>query len=99
MAEKLTALSDLKDKFGKYPQLADLFTDIETWTGQINLYNKESAGNDEIGKKYHENVDAPTESIIKLLKSVRSTVESAGTGGTNTANILNDADHEAGNSV
>ncbi|MFD5434066.1 hypothetical protein ACFWJ4_18165 [Kitasatospora sp. NPDC127067] len=94
---KLTALSDLTDKFSKYPELSDLFHEFEVKTGEINEYNKNSAGHDEIGTTYHDNVDEPTTSITELFKKVRKTVESAGRGGTNTSNILNDADQDAKN--
>ncbi|MET8541613.1 hypothetical protein ABZW03_13305 [Kitasatospora sp. NPDC004799] len=91
----LTALSDLTDKFSKYPELSDLFKELESRTREINEYNKNSAGNDEIGKTYHENVDEPTTSITGLFKKVRATVESAGQAGKNTSTILNNADEDA----
>ncbi|GAB7186957.1 hypothetical protein ATKI12_6788 [Kitasatospora sp. Ki12] len=96
MAEKLTALSDLIHKFAKYPELADLFKEIQAKTTEINEFNKNSAGHDELGKTYHENVDEPTTTITELFAKVQHTVDTAGKGGKNTSQIMNDADHEAG---
>lgn len=95
MAEKLTALSDLESKFSKFHEMSDLISTIKGKTDEINKYNKSSAGNDEIGKQYHENVDKPTEGIIKLFAKVSEVLDSAGQGGKAAAKIFNDADHDA----
>ncbi|WP_031069275.1 hypothetical protein [Streptomyces sp. NRRL WC-3742] len=95
MAEELKALSDLESKFAKFHEMSDLITLIKGKTDEINRYNKSSAGNDDIGKQYHENVDRPTEGVIKLFSRVSEVLDSAGQGGRNASQILNDADHDA----
>ncbi|MCU7825980.1 hypothetical protein [Kitasatospora sp. DSM 101779] len=95
MGDRLTSLEDLKSKFAKYPELADLFKEIEAKTREINQYNKSSAGNDDLGKTYHQQVDEPTSIITELFKKVQQAVENAGQGGKNTADILNDGDDRA----
>jgi len=95
VGEQLTSLEDLKAKFGKYPELADLFKEIEAKIREINEYNKNSAGHDQLGKTYHENVDEATATLTELFKKVWQAVENAGQGGQNTADILNNGDDQA----
>ncbi|MFJ9693897.1 hypothetical protein [Kitasatospora sp. NPDC101183] len=95
MAEDLTALSDLEAKFSKFHEMSDLISTIKGKTDEINRYNKSSAGNDEIGKQYHENVDKPTDGVIKLFAKVSEVLDSAGQGGKNASRILGEADHDA----
>ncbi|MFF3004957.1 hypothetical protein ACFVTF_19360 [Kitasatospora sp. NPDC057940] len=94
---QLTAMADLKEKFAKFGPLSDTIEEVRRWTDEINEFNKTSAGNDDIGKEYHKNVDGPTADLDDLFKKVRDKVEGAGTKGQRTSEMLKNADEEARN--
>ncbi|MFD0278102.1 hypothetical protein ACFVHB_29925 [Kitasatospora sp. NPDC127111] len=98
MAKKLTALSDL-ESFGQFDDITELMDGIKLRVKEINEFNTESAGRDDIGKNYHAKVDKPTENLTDLLNEVRKTLDSARKGGKHTSNLLNNADQDAKDSV
>ncbi|MFE7527468.1 hypothetical protein ACFU7Y_17365 [Kitasatospora sp. NPDC057542] len=95
MAEQLNVGADLDAKFKKFAPLSDILDDIGRRCDEINTFNKESAGNDEIGKTYHENVDSATVDLVKLFATVSTEVEKLGLKGRRTSLILHNADEDA----
>ncbi|MFD4656760.1 hypothetical protein ACFWP2_14170 [Kitasatospora sp. NPDC058444] len=95
MGNQLNIGADLDAKFKKFAPLSDILDDIGRRCDEINTFNKESAGNDEIGKTYHENVDSATVDLVKLLATVGDEVEKLGLKGRRTSLILHNADEDA----
>ncbi|TYC70450.1 hypothetical protein [Streptomyces sp. CB01881] len=98
MAKQLTAMSDLYAAFAKFPELSALVDLMGTRADAIDGFNRDSAGNDDIGKTYHKNADAPTQILHSLIKGVRNTLNSAGTSGQHAAALFDNANEDA-NSV
>ncbi|KAB1140912.1 hypothetical protein F7R91_34275 [Streptomyces luteolifulvus] len=97
MADDLKVLSDLKNKFAHYDDYQRCLTDLSRAIIQINKINKESAGQDEIGKTYHQQVDKPTVSLTETLDYVNKRLGLVVDAGHKTADIMANADEEAGN--
>lgn len=95
MAEKLTKLEDLKTRFAQFGEMTDLIARIRKRADEINDYNINSAGHDEIGKEYHKNADEPTKGLLDLFASVEKEVGDISVNGQNTTTILDNADEEA----
>lgn len=95
MAEKLTALADLKKAFNEFGAMSDLIDTMRNKADEINQFNKGAAGDDELGKTYHSQVDQPTTDLTTLLKQVRDAVDNVGQQGQNASNILDNADQNA----
>ncbi|MFF4380815.1 hypothetical protein [Kitasatospora sp. NPDC001547] len=95
MGDRLNVGADLDAKFKKFEPLSEILGDIGARCDEINLFNKESAGNDEIGKTYHENVDGATADLVKLFKTVSTEVEKLGLKGRRTSVMLHNADEDA----
>ncbi|MFJ9443428.1 hypothetical protein ACIRRH_16375 [Kitasatospora sp. NPDC101235] len=95
MAEQLNASADLENKFKKFERVSEILDDIGRRSDEINTFNKESAGNDEIGKTYHENVDSATVDLVKLFATVSTEVEKLGLKGRRTSVMLHNADEDA----
>ncbi|MEU1285411.1 hypothetical protein [Kitasatospora sp. NPDC005856] len=95
MGNQLNIGADLDAKFKKFEPLSDILDDIGRRCDEINTFNKESAGNDEIGKTYHENVDSATVDLVKLFATVSTEVEKLGLKGRRTSLILHNADEDA----
>ncbi|WP_371493763.1 hypothetical protein OG871_01840 [Kitasatospora sp. NBC_00374] len=98
MAKQLTALQDLNAAFAKFPDMSDLVDLMGRRADEIDKFNKESAGNDDIGKTYHKNADSPTRILHSLIKGVRNTLNSAGMTGQQAAALFDNANEDA-NSV
>ncbi|GAA4881301.1 hypothetical protein [Kitasatospora terrestris] len=99
MGDRLNVGGDLEEKFKKFGPLADILTDISNRCVEINEFNRNSAGHDEIGKTYHENVDKPTADLVKLFTLVSSEVELLGIKGRLSSRILHNAGEDAKNQV
>ncbi|MDH6133268.1 hypothetical protein P3T37_002663 [Kitasatospora sp. MAA4] len=97
---KLTAMADLKAAFGApFDDMSNLIDTMRTKANEITEFNKNSAGNDDLGKTYHKQVDDPTTNLDKLLQQVRDAVDNAGHQGQNTTDLLNAADQNAKDSA
>ncbi|MEV8095068.1 hypothetical protein [Kitasatospora sp. NPDC085879] len=99
MGEHLSVSGDLEEKFKKFGPLADILTDISNRCVEINAFNRNSAGHDDIGKTYHENVDRPTVDLVKLFTLVSSEVERLGVTGRLGSRILHNAGEDATHQV
>ncbi|MFF0205167.1 hypothetical protein [Streptomyces sp. NPDC005017] len=97
MADDLKVLGDLKNKFAHYDDYQRCLTDLSRAIVQINKINKESAGQDEIGKAYHQQVDRPTVSLTETLEYVNKRLGTIVDAGNQTADTMTNADEEAGN--
>ncbi len=96
---KLTALQDLKKSFDNFDEMSKLIDDIRSKTDEIERYNKEAGGGDDLGKQYHSTVDGPSKNLSALFKKVRDTVDNAGKQGSDTSDLLNAADQNAKDQV
>ncbi|MCX4745829.1 hypothetical protein OG455_09880 [Kitasatospora sp. NBC_01287] len=90
----LTALSDLKTKFVQFGNMSDLLNSMLDQVNQINEFNKNSAGSDDIGKQYHATVDQPTKDLTDLLTQARTTIDKAVDGGTQTTALFDNTDQD-----
>ncbi|MEU3570044.1 hypothetical protein AB0E96_16715 [Kitasatospora sp. NPDC036755] len=95
MADQLNVGGDMEAKFKKFAPLADIILDIQDRSGNINDANTDAAGNDEIGKTYHDNVDSATADLVKLFNTVGTEVEKLGVKGRRSIRILHSADEDA----
>ncbi|MBD0671490.1 hypothetical protein ACIQOW_14300 [Kitasatospora sp. NPDC091335] len=95
MAEQLNASADLQNKFKRFARVSEILDDIGRRTDEINTFNKESAGHDEIGKTYHDNVDGATADLFRLFRQVSTEVEKLGLKGQRTSVILQNAEDDA----
>ncbi|MGA5498078.1 hypothetical protein ACPCSP_27350 [Streptomyces cinereoruber] len=96
MADDLKVLSDLKGKFAHYEDYQRCLTDLSRTIVEINRINKESAGQDEIGKTYHKHVDRPTENLTETLAYVTKRLGAVTEAGKETTDTMAKADEEAG---
>ncbi|MFE2012639.1 hypothetical protein [Streptomyces sp. NPDC059491] len=96
MADDLKVLSDLKNKFAHYDDYTRCLTDLSRAIVEINRINKESAGQDEIGKTYHQQVDRPTENLTATLEYVNKRLGMVVEAGNKTSDIMAKSDEEAG---
>ncbi|GLY73788.1 hypothetical protein [Actinoallomurus iriomotensis] len=92
MAERLTAASDLKKAFAEFDDMSRLIDDMRLKADEINKYNKESAGDDDVGKQYKSTVDTPTKNLTELLATVRTRVDQVGVTGQDTSDQFQNAD-------
>ncbi|WP_035841680.1 hypothetical protein [Kitasatospora azatica] len=92
MAERFTALSELKTAFGKFGEMSDLLDRMRGKVGEINKFNKDSAGQDDIGKQYHQTVDRPTKDLTDLLTQVRESVDKVGENGKDATDQFTNTD-------
>ncbi|MFD3945158.1 hypothetical protein [Streptomyces sp. NPDC058579] len=99
MADELRVLSDLKNKFACYDDYERCLADLNKSIVEINRINKESAGQDTIGKTYHEQVDKPTENLTETLAYIRKRLGSVVVAGNDTVETMKNADDEAGQTV
>lgn len=99
MADQFTALADLKSAFGKFDDMSKLLDDMRGKVDEINKYNKDSAGSDDIGKQYHQTVDQPTSDLTDLLAQVRKAVDKVSAGGKNATDLFNNADQDLTDNV
>ncbi|MCX5613209.1 hypothetical protein OHB39_37650 [Streptomyces sp. NBC_00047] len=97
--EDLKVLSDLKDKFAYYDDYQRCLTDLNQKIVEINRINKESAGQDEIGQVYHQQVDKPTENLTETVAYIRKKLGTVVSAGNDTVDTMNIADDEAGQHV
>lgn len=95
MARNLKAPADLKKYFAEYETFQAKLRELHTMTAEINKYNKTSAGHDDIGKQYHDQVDKPTEDLTDTVRYVANVLGMVKEGGDVTAEQLESADHDA----
>ncbi|HEY5837233.1 hypothetical protein [Streptomyces sp.] len=95
MARKLKAPADLKKYFAEYETFQAKLKELHTLTTEINRYNKTSAGHDDIGKQYHDQVDKPTENLTDTVQYVANVLGMVKDGGDATVEQLDDADQDA----
>jgi hypothetical protein len=91
---KFTALSDLKSAFGNFDDMTALLSTMQLKVDEINTFNKNSAGQDDIGKQYHQTVDAPTKNITALLGQVRDAIDKVGIHGQQSTDLFNKTDQD-----
>ncbi|MFI5620553.1 hypothetical protein [Streptomyces sp. NPDC051567] len=96
MADDLKVLSDLKNKFAHYEDYQRCLTDLSRAIVEINRINKESAGQDEIGKTYHQQVDKPTENLTETLAYLSKRLGAVTDAGKETSDTMAKSDEEAG---
>ncbi|MEW1700847.1 hypothetical protein ACIQCR_32960 [Streptomyces sp. NPDC093249] len=96
MADDLKVLSDLKSKFAHYEDYQRCLTDLSRAIVEINRINKESAGQDEIGKTYHQQVDKPTENLTETLAYLSKRLGAVTDAGKETSDTMAKSDEEAG---
>ncbi|GHJ94045.1 MULTISPECIES: hypothetical protein [Streptomyces] len=96
MADDLKVLSDLKNKFSHYEDYQRCLSDLSRTIVEINRINKESAGQDEIGKTYHKQVDRPTENLTETLSYVTKRLGMVTEAGKETSDTMAKSDEEAG---
>ncbi|MDH6143817.1 MULTISPECIES: hypothetical protein [Kitasatospora] len=94
MADQFTALSDLKSAFGKFGDMSDLLDRMRGRVDEINAFNKNAAGDDDIGKQYHQTVDKPTADLTDLLDGVRKAIDKVGQHGQDSTDQFNSADQD-----
>jgi CHASE3 domain sensor protein len=99
MAEELRVLSSLKNKFAYYDDYERCLADLNRSIVEINRINKESAGQDTIGKTYHQQVDKPTENLTETIKYIRKRLGSVVEAGNDTVDTMKNSDDEAGQTV
>ncbi|MGW5848689.1 hypothetical protein ACWFQ8_12180 [Streptomyces sp. NPDC055254] len=95
----LRVLSDLKNKFAHYDDYQRCLSEINRMIVEINRINKESAGQDEIGKVYHQQVDKPTENLTETITYIRKRLGLVVEAGNETTETMGNADDEAGQHV
>lgn len=96
MADDLKVLGDLKGKFQYYDEYKRCLTDLSRTIVEINRINKESAGQDEIGKTYHQQVDGPTENLTETLAYITKRLGTVVDAGNETSDEMKKSDEEAG---
>ncbi|MER8236239.1 hypothetical protein ACIRQY_17845 [Streptomyces sp. NPDC101490] len=96
MADDLKVLSDLKSKFAHYEDYQRCLTDLSRAIVEINRINKESAGQDEIGTTYHQQVDKPTENLTETLAYISKRLGAVTDAGKETSDTMAKSDEEAG---
>ncbi|MER7753274.1 hypothetical protein [Kitasatospora sp. NPDC097643] len=92
MAKQLKKLDDLKSAFGKFDEMSALVDKVKGEIDDVNKKNVAAGGNDEIGKKYHEQVDKPTENLTVLVGAIRDKLQSIGLHGQGTADLFDRTD-------
>ncbi|WP_327066510.1 hypothetical protein OG500_11840 [Kitasatospora sp. NBC_01250] len=98
MANRLSALSDLQG-FSKFGDASDILKRMQKKVDEINKYNKDSAGNDDIGKQYHQTVDQPTSDLTDLLGQVSDALEKVRQSGKSTSDLFNSSDQDLADNV
>ncbi|GAB2715013.1 hypothetical protein [Kitasatospora kifunensis] len=94
------ALTDLKSAFGKLGDDSSALLDaMRVKVDEINKFNKDSAGTDDIGKQYHQTVDQPTKDLTDLLGQVRDAFDNAGKNGQDASDLFNSTDQDLTNHV
>ncbi|MFD9335096.1 hypothetical protein ACFWBF_11925 [Streptomyces sp. NPDC060028] len=93
---KLKSLADLKGKFAHYEDYEAKLHDLSLRIAEINRLNKDSAGHDAIGKKYHEVVDKPTDNLTATVKYIGKSLGRVTTAGKDSKDITDKADEDAG---
>ncbi|WP_329569259.1 hypothetical protein [Kitasatospora sp. NBC_01266] len=100
MAEKLTALSDLKATFAKnFPLMTQKLDEMQEKVTWVSQNNDKAAGDDDLGKQYKSQVTAPTKNLSDLIQQLNTTLQSAGQEGQNTSDVLNKGDQDAKDQV
>jgi uncharacterized protein YoxC len=97
---RFLATSDLKSHFDTLKnEAASLLGDMQAKVKEINDFNTNAAGHDDIGKQYHSTVDDPTTSITTLLDQVRTALDKIGANGQDAADLFNKTDQDLTDSV
>ncbi|WP_431676435.1 hypothetical protein [Kitasatospora sp. KL5] len=99
MASQLKKLTDLKRAFVDFEDMSELVGRVKTRVDDINRRNVTAAGDDEIGKQYHEQADKPTAALTTLVTAVRDRLKSIGTAGQDAADMFDAADQDANDLV
>ncbi|MFJ3902993.1 hypothetical protein [Streptomyces sp. NPDC090025] len=95
MADTTKVFGDLKKRFQHYDEYKTCLDDLDKMIKRVNTLNKTSAGDDEIGQAYHQQVDKPTENLTETIAYVRKRLGVIVDGGYDTADIMNKADDES----
>ncbi|MFD3995991.1 hypothetical protein [Streptomyces sp. NPDC058548] len=97
MAEKLKALGDLKRYFAQYEEFDAGLKSLQRRIEIVNRLNKNSAGDDQIGKQYHSQVDAPTKNLTDTIAHISKVLGRVSTAGSVTTTSLDNADEQSTN--
>src|SRR4051812_38508822 len=96
MPEVLFVLSDLKQKFRQFDQIAQIAARLQVVLGTINTQNAEFAGrSDQIARAYHTQIDQPTSDLVKLVTGMQQLFELTGGTGGDAVNDFDRADTDA----
>ncbi|MEV7023946.1 hypothetical protein [Kitasatospora sp. NPDC093558] len=87
MAE-FKATAEMGSAFSKYPEMSALLLRMQGRVHEIDGFNTNSAGHDEIGNTYFETVNGPTKALLKMLGQVSAIADKAGHNGTVAAKLF-----------
>ncbi|MFD7904356.1 hypothetical protein ACFV4F_35185 [Kitasatospora sp. NPDC059722] len=93
------ATAELGGSFAQLGSMTTLLDQMNRRIGQIDKYNKNSAGHDEIGKSYHETVDGPTKNLIELMDQVGQVVQKLSENGGHAAKLFTKTDDDLSTTV
>jgi hypothetical protein len=95
---KLTVLADLQE-FSKFGDASDVLARMQKKVDEINKFNKDAAGNDDIGKQYHQTVDQPTKDLTDLLGQVSDALQKVRESGKKASHLFNNTDQDLTHNV
>ncbi len=95
MADRLVKLTDLKQVFGHFEEMSALVDKIKDEVHRIEVNNKLAAGDDDIGRQYHQQADKGTVNLVELTTNVRNKLLVIGINGATTADLFDAADNDA----
>ncbi|MER8041262.1 hypothetical protein [Streptomyces sp. NPDC094032] len=95
MADTTKVFGDLKKRFQHYDQYKTCLDDLNRMITRVNDLNKTSAGDDEIGRAYHQQVDKPTQNLTETIAGVRKRLGVIVEGGYDTVDTMKKADEDS----
>ncbi|MEU8510595.1 hypothetical protein AB0C76_03250 [Kitasatospora sp. NPDC048722] len=98
MAE-FKATAEMGSAFSKYPEMSALLLRMQGRVHEIDGFNTNAAGHDEIGNAYFETVDPPTKGLLKMLGQVSKIAEKAGHNGQTAAKLFTRTDDDLASGV
>ncbi|MFF8430655.1 hypothetical protein ACF07Y_37055 [Streptomyces sp. NPDC016566] len=97
--QRLTALSDLKRKFGHFKELEECMADLDRLLTEIDDKNANAAGHGEVGEAYRTQVEKGTTGLHEITNSVKDALGNTWSAGAATTDVLNQADQDNNNTA
>ncbi|MFE3501147.1 hypothetical protein [Kitasatospora sp. NPDC059160] len=97
MARTLRKEEGAKEAFSNFEDVAALVKKIHGEVKDINEWNVQAGGGDDIGKQYHEKIDKPTADLTTLTGQIYNKIMAMSQHGKDTVDLLDATDeHNVG---